>query len=836
MESYLSRSAIDRILKQDARSGYLDPLTETIAKTTTVKDESGKETTETKSVEVLTEASKKNREAYELFINTWFSVISDNTVKFEDELLPALLNRVSSTGLITFIKECDDFFNAFLREKQIPTYDYILESMMHCIKQNHTDVEWVQVASEVFRFGKRFSPFGSSKLATDCVRDFWRNEAINRVNDREETREYYNLVTLIKDEHAYLFKGFCIDTKKLTINGDVTISYKERPYVKWDKLDMHLSPNAIQGTCTSKLCKRIALESLLRVDNPLLSRCDQDAIASLLVANRYNYFREVFMKGSNHGIFPCNTVGSKWVVGTTVPKNLGSYRLIGPDQVGEYHDESVVETELRRVIEKGFVVLGNWELNPDTDNYEFKTKKRVQPLIEVVPIDDQSTQRFKAQEGSISGMIATFDLKSASDLVRKSLVRSVYPAHVSEPLLAFMPRGMILPEGKHLRAEVLCMFGPMGCPLTFRNMQLLLFMVLDSATNMAGRLFRWSSERLIQAKTRMGVFGDDITCDKEVAEILHYFLNTLGFIVNDKKTWYDDEAPHFREACGGDYLNGVDIAPRYWPRKQLDITVRNSAWHVDGFSGELQDSLSMLIDMSKAIRRFSPTAATYLNTVCRKIEPKLTISPLGSNTPDLQSSFPWAKPKAPSPYAKVTYVSEPAAQVFQIGSKNERSSCITEKKVPTKNPSVKEREMLKAHMPEAFRDGKDAPNWYFTQIGQLHIELLSKNPWNRKHFKQKLVNVDPPKDDGGMELTCTPKAVFERKPLCKGNCKCVVEQYLQQHNISVDDLLSYYSYLEFLEKGPDYEDGLSELLHISRRRNENAWFSNPKLNWTLARR
>jgi hypothetical protein len=55
-----------------------------------------------------------------------------------------------------------------------------------------------------------------------------------------------------------------------------------------------------------------------------------------------------------------------------------------------------------------------------------------------------------------------------------------------------------------------------------------------------------------------GVFGDDIICVTEAADLVLSMLGRLGFLPNADKTFV--EGP-FRESCGADFLNGIDVRP-----------------------------------------------------------------------------------------------------------------------------------------------------------------------------------------------------------------------------------------------------------------------------------
>jgi hypothetical protein len=75
-------------------------------------------------------------------------------------------------------------------------------------------------------------------------------------------------------------------------------------------------------------------------------------------------------------------------------------------------------------------------------------------------------------------------------------------------------------------------------------------------------LIFWAAVRVCRRHTRdhapFRVYGDDIICGKQTADLLLPFLAWLGFPCNSSKTFL--EGP-FRESCGADYWNGHNVRP-----------------------------------------------------------------------------------------------------------------------------------------------------------------------------------------------------------------------------------------------------------------------------------
>lgn len=156
---------------------------------------------------------------------------------------------------------------------------------------------------------------------------------------------------------------------------------------------------------------------------------------------------------------------------------------------------------------------------------------------------DQFANQRMAWEGSFDeeNGFCTIDLSSASDSISNRLVEAILPYEWFYHLnrwrsTSFSYRGVI-----H-RYEKFCSMGNSFCfPL-----QTLIFLAACSAVN-AGTVgvdFR--------------VYGDDIIVRKKYFEPVTDLLGRMGFTVNRSKTF---SRGFFRESCGGDYWQGVDVRP-----------------------------------------------------------------------------------------------------------------------------------------------------------------------------------------------------------------------------------------------------------------------------------
>jgi len=161
-----------------------------------------------------------------------------------------------------------------------------------------------------------------------------------------------------------------------------------------------------------------------------------------------------------------------------------------------------------------------------------------------INLNDQTRNRSLAQEGSLTGRLATVDLKSASDSVTLGFVAEMLPVcwytHLSS---ARSPVTII--DGEVHRNE---MFSSMGNGFTFELESLLFYALAKAACYFTG------------IRGTVSVYGDDIIVPSEVYPSLEIVLEYFGFEVNSKKSF--NTGP-FRESCGGHYHDGIDITPFY---------------------------------------------------------------------------------------------------------------------------------------------------------------------------------------------------------------------------------------------------------------------------------
>jgi hypothetical protein len=140
--------------------------------------------------------------------------------------------------------------------------------------------------------------------------------------------------------------------------------------------------------------------------------------------------------------------------------------------------------------------------------------------------------------------LATLDLKSASDLIAYEVVRELLPSGwffmlASARSPTFTIENRTFPLGK---------FSSMGNGFTFELESLIFYSVSLAVKEHLGSVFTVSA------------YGDDLVIPTECTLLTTTLLEKLGFEVNTSKSY--SQGP-FRESCGKDYFNGVNVRPYF---------------------------------------------------------------------------------------------------------------------------------------------------------------------------------------------------------------------------------------------------------------------------------
>lgn len=178
-----------------------------------------------------------------------------------------------------------------------------------------------------------------------------------------------------------------------------------------------------------------------------------------------------------------------------------------------------------------------------------------------VNFNDQTVNGALALTSSKDGRFATIDLKSASDSLSKTLVEFLFGEYYKYVSCSRAEHISVPDEGGGRKSHSISAFAPMGNALTF-PVQSICYWALCVATM---HVLAPKSEPKI-----CYVFGDDILVPTECASLVCEALQLFGLVVNDSKTFLTG---HFRESCGIDAFNGVDVTPLKWRTTSDVITL-----------------------------------------------------------------------------------------------------------------------------------------------------------------------------------------------------------------------------------------------------------------------
>jgi len=162
---------------------------------------------------------------------------------------------------------------------------------------------------------------------------------------------------------------------------------------------------------------------------------------------------------------------------------------------------------------------------------------------ERVNFTDQSINQFYALVSGRYGMYATLDLNEASDRVSADLVRLLFPEHVYTCLEACRSSSTELPDGSIVP---LLKYAPMGSCLCFPVLALTVWALLSAGLPDA------------HVGNDVIVYGDDVIVLTAQAADAMSILESFGLRINRDKSC---TSGLFRESCGTDAFNGVNVTP-----------------------------------------------------------------------------------------------------------------------------------------------------------------------------------------------------------------------------------------------------------------------------------
>jgi hypothetical protein len=180
--------------------------------------------------------------------------------------------------------------------------------------------------------------------------------------------------------------------------------------------------------------------------------------------------------------------------------------------------------------------------------------------------EQQAVNRKLALRGSLDNSLSTIDLESASDSVSCGLITHLVPPYISDVMRKIRTPWVRLPsrvDGNKVDANQipLYMVSTMGNGFTFPLQTAIFSGIVIAAMRCNDLISRRETCRSDDPGSCWGVFGDDIICPTgPVTRDVLRLLRLCGFLVNHDKSYSDGP---FRESCGSDYYQGVDVRGVY---------------------------------------------------------------------------------------------------------------------------------------------------------------------------------------------------------------------------------------------------------------------------------
>lgn len=554
---------------------------------------------------------RDNMTCYQLAINSWLLILTDTnwcaSTSFVSYWTSEFSKRLLQYGLFRMIAEATlvaDYLIAGIPLSKLPEGSgvglwswYMEETNNLYLSQGKSRERFVADMLQNLRYLKRFSPSGTTILERDSVRTFLSKE-----------QEMYYLTLNWKREE------------------DQRLIFRHTPSVQHVSLCEEIRGMSRGYTAGTEMCIREAREIvwsvLMDYNHDRAMNDDYCYFSSGNISdgqkNQADKFIAAGMKGPltmghfcvDHAVW--RKLGSFEEIDyvseiSAVPKSYKAARIIAKEEAWRNYRMQGIRAELERCVEH-------------RTNLRFK---------------DQTPNQEAARLGSLERNLATLDLSSASDSVSRLLVEKLFPPHIYEDMDRFISKKAKLPSGG---IKNLSKFSTSGTPLCFPTEEIVFYSIVVSATRRVGRWMGLDQDTIEDAVNHVIIFGDDMICEHWAAEHVIETLVLLGFTLNAEKSHWSQNDP-YRESCGAEYWEGIDISSRYFPRKNITLPCNLSSFKRSENSHIL--ALAILIDLQhKLATEKLRTANSYVSSCIRTLIPDMTESHIGSVYSDLWSEYP----------------------------------------------------------------------------------------------------------------------------------------------------------------------------------------------------
>jgi hypothetical protein len=174
-----------------------------------------------------------------------------------------------------------------------------------------------------------------------------------------------------------------------------------------------------------------------------------------------------------------------------------------------------------------------------------------------IRFSDQTVNQLLAKSSSIDRSLATIDMSDASDRVSLALVNRIFHSSgISQYLQDARSLSADLPDGTNV---VLSKFASMGSAICFPVEACVFYTLILTALHRADGT-RPSTRSILRYSRMIDVYGDDIIIPVDYVDSVVAYLESYALKVNQNKSFRFSQ---FRESCGGDFYNGIDVKPIY---------------------------------------------------------------------------------------------------------------------------------------------------------------------------------------------------------------------------------------------------------------------------------
>jgi hypothetical protein len=216
----------------------------------------------------------------------------------------------------------------------------------------------------------------------------------------------------------------------------------------------------------------------------------------------------------------------------SVPKDSRGPRLICVHPAEAIWIQQGVRRELERCITRSRASKGPWPHGH-------------------IFFDDQSVNGRIALLSSKSRRYATIDMKEASDRISEPLVQILFGDQYKYFGCCRAQKYRIPIDRSNAIVGDIGSYAPMGNATTFPVQSLVFWAICVASLQYHG----------FHQPGAVFVFGDDIIIPAECAEVVINDLESFGLLVNRTKSFWRGA---FRESCGIDAFNGVNVTPVRW--------------------------------------------------------------------------------------------------------------------------------------------------------------------------------------------------------------------------------------------------------------------------------